>query len=317
MTPQDAQRAAGRPPTLVEVADAMGLDADELAVWLNERPGDVKAEIATTAAPERPSGFLAAPDPDATIRLDPAAEAAQWGVGLDEIAPAEDRACWDLHGLARLTFADDMEFADGRGLHYVLSTMSALPACVIKTVTPDQLRTFGESLIALANRATHRRQECTGAVDCPVNVHIHGCYADAGDCSEPDDHAHRLAPAAAAPAGPLRIEDFDGDAVVVEPNHASGHVANMVTDVWVDGVRELAGVALTRDAAAKLRDHLTALLGDAATVVCGESSSSWREDEVCLLPLGHEGWHKALAATWAPGIPAAHRQGDDTAEVSR
>ena len=62
-------------------------------------------------------------------------------------------------------------------------------------------------------------------------------------------------------ASSLRIEDFTGDAVVVEPNHAPGCVANILTDVWTDGgAREVAAVALTRDDATTVRNHLTALL---------------------------------------------------------
>lgn len=103
--------------------------------------------------------FRPAPDPDATVRLDPAAEADQYGLCIDEVGPAEDRVGWDLHFGARLNFGDDLQFGDGRGLHYLLSIGPDLPpqATVIKTITATQLRAFGESLIALADRAGARR----------------------------------------------------------------------------------------------------------------------------------------------------------------
>jgi hypothetical protein len=30
---------------------------------------------------------------------------------------------------------------------------------------------------------------CSGASDCRAAVHIHGCYADKGNCSEPSEHS--------------------------------------------------------------------------------------------------------------------------------
>ena len=30
--------------------------------------------------------------------------------------------------------------------------------------------------------------ECTGASDCTVPVHVHGCYADMGGCDSPEEH---------------------------------------------------------------------------------------------------------------------------------
>lgn len=30
--------------------------------------------------------------------------------------------------------------------------------------------------------------ECTGAGDCPGPWHVHGCYADTGQCNDPTDH---------------------------------------------------------------------------------------------------------------------------------
>jgi hypothetical protein len=107
--------------------------------------------------------FDPAGDPDCTVRLDPAAEAEEWGVGLDEIGGVEDSVGWDLHGSARLTFSDDHEFNDSRSLHYVLASSSGLPACVIRTVTPVQLRAFAQSLMALADRAAERRTTTEGA----------------------------------------------------------------------------------------------------------------------------------------------------------
>jgi hypothetical protein len=29
---------------------------------------------------------------------------------------------------------------------------------------------------------------CTGAEDCTVAVHVHGCYADKGACDAPEEH---------------------------------------------------------------------------------------------------------------------------------
>jgi hypothetical protein len=103
--------------------------------------------------------FRPAPDPDVTVRLDPAAEAREHGVPLDEVGPPADVASWALHWCARLTFSDDMFFHDGRGLHYTLHTGFDFPVggFVTKTITAAQLRTFGESLIALADRAGARR----------------------------------------------------------------------------------------------------------------------------------------------------------------
>jgi hypothetical protein len=113
----------------------------------------------------------------------------------------------------------------------------------------------------------------------------------------------------AAPAGTFRIEDFDGDALVVEPNHAPNHVANIVTDVWVDGVREVAGVALTRDDATALRDHLTALLGDGPARQCGaRNPCAGQEHQTCVSPAGHGGWHRSPFGSWpasADGSPDA------------
>ncbi len=104
-------------------------------------------------------GFRAADDPDVTVRLDPAAEATAHGLSLDEVASAEDYVGWDLHFGARITFSDDMQFYDGRGLHYLLSVGPDMPrgGMVIKTVTPEQLQEYARSLLRLANRAAARR----------------------------------------------------------------------------------------------------------------------------------------------------------------
>lgn len=31
-------------------------------------------------------------------------------------------------------------------------------------------------------------EECTGAGDCTASPHMHGCYADRGDCDRPGEH---------------------------------------------------------------------------------------------------------------------------------
>lgn len=105
------------------------------------------------------TGFPAARDSDVTVRLDPAAEATEHGLGVDEVPPAEDYVGWDLHWGARLTFSDDLDFHDGRGLHYTLAVGPDLPAggMVIKTVTPGQIREYATALAALADRADARR----------------------------------------------------------------------------------------------------------------------------------------------------------------
>ena len=108
----------------------------------------------------------------------------------------------------------------------------------------------------------------------------------AAGCSEPNAWAHRPVP---APAGLLRIEDADGDAIEVQPNHAPDYVANIVTDVWVEGVRQVAAVALDRDAARDLRDHLTARLSA----------------EQAAAALDHDGWQPLFAAGPSLAAPAA------------
>lgn len=113
--------------------------------------------------------FRPAPDPDARVRLDPAAEAREYGLSLDEVGPAEDCVGWDLHFGARINFGDDLYFGDGRGLHYHLAIGPDLPprTSVTKTITAAQLRAFGESLIALADRAGARRPAGTPHVAVP------------------------------------------------------------------------------------------------------------------------------------------------------
>lgn len=36
-----------------------------------------------------------------------------------------------------------------------------------------------------------RAEVCTGAGDCTVGRHIHGCYADRGNCDSPEEHGIR------------------------------------------------------------------------------------------------------------------------------
>lgn len=105
--------------------------------------------------------YPTAPDPDVTVRLDVETEAREHGLSVDELPKAEDSARWDLHWHAALTFADDLEFDDGRGLHYTLATSSGLPVdgFITKTVTPEQLRTYGRAIVALAARADARRRD--------------------------------------------------------------------------------------------------------------------------------------------------------------
>lgn len=38
---------------------------------------------------------------------------------------------------------------------------------------------------------SERAEKCTGAHDCTVAQHIHGCYADRGECDAPEEHAGR------------------------------------------------------------------------------------------------------------------------------
>lgn len=107
--------------------------------------------------------YRQAADPDSTVRLDPAAEAAEYGLCLDEVGPPEDRVGWDLHFGARINFSDDLDIGDGRGLHYFLAIGPDLPpqTSVLKTVTPAQVRAFAASLTALADRAEARRVAVT------------------------------------------------------------------------------------------------------------------------------------------------------------
>ena len=38
---------------------------------------------------------------------------------------------------------------------------------------------------------THREatlSSCSGSRECEAEVHIHGCFADEGNCDEPDEH---------------------------------------------------------------------------------------------------------------------------------
>lgn len=32
---------------------------------------------------------------------------------------------------------------------------------------------------------------CRGDSECPVMIHVHGCFADTGNCDDPDDHSPR------------------------------------------------------------------------------------------------------------------------------
>lgn len=41
-------------------------------------------------------------------------------------------------------------------------------------------------------RLTDLPPTCTGASDCLASQHVHGCYADRGDCDNPSDHGRRL-----------------------------------------------------------------------------------------------------------------------------
>jgi hypothetical protein len=36
--------------------------------------------------------------------------------------------------------------------------------------------------------ASHR--SCSGTPDCSATTHLHGCYADLGDCNLPEEHDH-------------------------------------------------------------------------------------------------------------------------------
>jgi hypothetical protein len=114
--------------------------------------------LAETTAPPV---FYRAPDPDVTVRLDPAAEAEAHGMSVDEVGPAEDAVGWDLHFGARLTFGDDLEFGDGRGLHYHLAVGPDIPKSgwVIKKVTPAQIRGYAQALMDLADRSEARDRQ--------------------------------------------------------------------------------------------------------------------------------------------------------------
>lgn len=45
-----------------------------------------------------------------------------------------------------------------------------------------------EIAAALAEKTTPKDRECTGAWSCTASPHIHGCYADRGDCDRPGEH---------------------------------------------------------------------------------------------------------------------------------
>lgn len=75
------------------------------------------------------------------------------GVPEDEV-PGGDSAGWDISWDCRVTFADDMEFDDGRGLHVIVAIENG--GYVLRTVTPAQLRMHAEHLLGLARRAEGR-----------------------------------------------------------------------------------------------------------------------------------------------------------------
>jgi hypothetical protein len=50
---------------------------------------------------------------------------------------------------------------------------------------------------------------CTGAADCPEQTHIHGCFADIGNCDEPEQHTEPP-----APSGATRVHEGPFDPVV-------------------------------------------------------------------------------------------------------
>lgn len=99
---------------------------------------------------------------------------------------------------------------------------------------------------------------CTGAADCPVVVHIHGCFADQGSCDAPDEHrASPTAPqaelrarldAATAPeaveAG--RFAPAPGPKIVDGLIVPAQSVADSTTATWVlVPVGEVASIGLT------------------------------------------------------------------------
>lgn len=43
---------------------------------------------------------------------------------------------------------------------------------------------------ALAMRREKNRSLCTGTKTCDAPTHMHGCYADAGNCFSPQEHTH-------------------------------------------------------------------------------------------------------------------------------
>lgn len=58
-----------------------------------------------------------------------------------------------------------------------------------------------------------------------------------------------------------------------------------------------------------LRERLPA----PATTPCHSSSSGGRDAVPCLLPNGHDGWHKGLGAVWSGAIPVGPtREGTET-----
>lgn len=87
---------------------------------------------------------------------------------------------------------------------------------------------------------------CSGAITCTAPLHIHGCYADTGNCNNPDDHYRRGVPASkpesveSTPV-PVEVGQWRADTVSpyvvveVEPRvHVFG--AKVWTRRWLDGL---------------------------------------------------------------------------------
>ena len=56
----------------------------------------------------------------------------------------------------------------------------------------EQRRALREYVAARTSTATADSDpwgSCTGASDCPERWHVHGCFADRGQCDDPTDHA--------------------------------------------------------------------------------------------------------------------------------
>jgi hypothetical protein len=93
---------------------------------------------------------------ETVVRLDPAAEAEEQGLALDEVHGPEDFVTWALDFGARLTFDRPLDDPDAGPIKVTLAFGPDMPrdGIIQRAVHPGALRQYAHSLLALAARAT-------------------------------------------------------------------------------------------------------------------------------------------------------------------